>query len=126
MKHMIIAGVLGVSALLAPAQEAYAQEAEIEMIGLFQSYLDIAEQFVGFTNEQEPTVFLAIEGVVEIYEERGEQAAAIPVLQDALAMYPDDLAVRNIIRFKLRDLYRDTGQAEAALAELQAILEENS
>ncbi len=126
MKHMFIASVLSVTALFAPVHNAQAQEAEYEMIGLFQSYLDLAEQFVDFTTEQEATVFLAIEGVAEIYEERGELAAAIPVLQEALAQYPDDLAVRNIIRFKLRDLYRDTGQADLALAELQAIIEENS
>ncbi|MEX3015303.1 hypothetical protein [Gymnodinialimonas hymeniacidonis] len=126
MKHLMLAGILSVTAVFAPVHHAQAQEAEFEMIDLFQSYLDLAEQFVGFTTEQEATVFLAIEGVVEIYEERGEQAAAIPILQEALAQYPDDLAVRNIIRFKLRDLYRDTGQAELALAELQAIIEENS
>ncbi|WP_224814898.1 tetratricopeptide repeat protein [Hasllibacter sp. MH4015] len=126
MKTLIAAGLLSVTATLAPVYTAQAQDAEMAGIELFQSYMDIAEQFVGFATEQEATVFLAVEGIVEIFEERGEEAAAIPILQSALAQYPDDQPARNIIRFKLRDLYRDTGQADAALAELQAILDENS
>lgn len=126
MKPLILAGLFGLTTTLTPMASAQAQNVEVETIALFQSYLDIAEQFVGFTAEQEATVFLAVEGIVEIYEARGEAAAAIPVLQAALAQYPEDQPARNIIRFKLRDLYRDTGQADLALAELQAILDENS
>ena len=65
------------------------------------------------------------EGIVEIHEERGEKAKAIPILKTILDKYPDDQAVRNIIRFKLRDLYRETGQADLALAELDVLIEEN-
>ena len=126
MKPVILAGLLGLTTALTPVSHVEAQEIGVETLELFQTYLDLAEQFVGFTTEQEATVFLAVEGIAEIYEGRGEQAAAIPVLEAALDQYPDDLAARNIIRFKLRDLYNETGQAEQALAQLQAILEENS
>ena len=123
-KLMMAAAVMGGLAMAGPA---LAQEdgVETEYLELFMSYLDIADQFVDFASDSASTVFLATEGIVEIHEQRGEEAAAIPLLQEALALYPDNQAARNILRFKLRDLYRDTGQTELALAELRLILEEN-
>ncbi len=123
MKRLMIATTMMVTATF--AAPAMADEDEAYNIELFQQYMEIADQFVTFANSQDSTVFFAVEGIVEIHEERGELAAAIPLLQNALEQYPDNQPVRNIIRFKLRDLYRDTGQTEMALAELQTLIEEN-
>jgi len=122
MKKLMIATVMLASATF--AVPASAQEEE-EFLGLFQGYLDIAEQFVGLANRTDAAVFFAVEGIVEIHEERGEQAKAIPQLKNVLDIYPDNQPVRNIVHFKLRDLYRDTGQSDLALAELEVLIEEN-
>ena len=122
MKKLMIATVMLASATF--AVPASAQEEE-EFLGLFQGYLDIAEQFVGLANRTDAAVFFAVEGIVEIHEERGEQAKAIPQLKKVLDIYPDNQPVRNIVHFKLRDLYRDTGQSDLALAELEVLIEEN-
>jgi len=122
MKKLMIATVMLASATF--AVPASAQEEE-EFLGLFQGYLDIAEQFVGLANRTDAAVFFAVEGIVEIHEERGEQAKAIPQLKNVLDIYPDNQPVRNIVHFKPRDLYRDTGQSDLALAELEVLIEEN-
>lgn len=122
-KLMIVAMVAATAAFSAPAM---ADDEEFNDIELFLGYMEIAEQFLSFANRTDAAVFFAVEGVVEIHEDRGELAAAIPVLQGFLEQYPDNQAVRNVIHFKLRDLYRDTGQAEAALGQLSAVIEENS
>ncbi|MDJ0628544.1 MAG: hypothetical protein QNJ44_09825 [Rhodobacter sp.] len=108
------------------AAPAMAEEPEANEIELFLDYMEIAEQFLSFANRTDAAVFFAVEGVVEIHEERGELAAAIPVLKSFLDQYPDNQAVRNVIHFKLRDLFRDTGQAEQALAQLRTVVDENS
>ena len=46
-------------------------------------------------------------------------------MKNILEQYPENQTVRNIIRFKLRDVYVETGQADLALAELEAVIEEN-
>ena len=124
MKNFFIATLVATSTAF--AAPAIAQEAEGAEIELFLGYMEIAEQFLSFANRTDAAVFFAVEGVVEIHEDRGELAAAIPVLLGFLDQYPEDQAVRNLIRFKLRDLYRDTGQAEQALEQLRLVIEENS
>ena len=123
MKKMMIVAVVAVSAMF--AAPVHAQEEEGAFIELFQGYLDVADNWVGMANRTDATVFFAIEGVVEIYEDQGDKAKAIPVIRAVLDKYPENQAVRNIVRFKLRELYRETGQASMALAELDAVIEEN-
>ncbi len=124
MKKLIaVTMMVATTAFAAPAM---AEEPEANEIELFLDYMEIAEQFLSFANRTDAAVFFAVEGVVEIHEERGELAAAIPVLKSFLDQYPDNQAVRNVIHFKLRDLFRDTGQAEQALAQLRTVVDENS
>lgn len=124
MKKTIIASAFVFTACL--SAPAIAEEEEFNEIELFLGYMEIAEQFLSFANRTDAAVFFAVEGVVELHEDRGELAAAIPVLEGFLEQYPDNQAVRNVIRFKLRDLYRDTGQAEQALGQLRTVIDENS
>ena len=70
-------------------------------------------------------VYFAIEGIVEIYEERDEMKGAIPHLEAILDEYPDNLTVRTITRFKLRDIYNEAGERDRALEQLEAIIAEN-
>jgi len=122
MKHLIAATMM--TTTLAFAAPAMAQD-ELDFIDEFQGYLDISESMLDLVNRKEAAVFFAVEGIVEIHEDRGEQAKAIPALNGILDQYPDNRAVRNIVRLKLRDLYRETGQTDLALAELATIIEEN-
>ncbi len=122
MKKMLIVAVMAVSATFAAPAVAQDEEAFIE---LFQGYLDVADKWVSAANRTDAALFFAIEGVVEIYEDQGDKAKAIPVIAGVLDKYPDNQPVRNIVRFKLRELYRETGNASMALAELDAIIEEN-
>lgn len=119
---MLIAAILMSIALAAPAA---ADEQEEDFIEEYQGYLTIAEQYLDLANRKEAAVFFAIEGIVEIHEARGEQAQAIPLLKAFLDEYPEDQTVRNVIRFKLRDLYRETGQTDLAIAELTTVIAEN-
>ena len=113
-----------VPAVLANEEEDYERE-EATYIELMDSYLEVSERFVNLAASPDASVYFAIEGMVEIYEERGEGRAAIPHLQQILEQYGDSRTIRTLIRFKLRDLYRDTQQSELALKELEAIISEN-
>lgn len=102
----------------------YAQE-EVEFIEVLNGYMDVSEKFIGMASEQESAVFFAIEGIVEIYEEQGKPDKAAKHLQSILKKYPDNKTIRNIVRFKLRDVYKEKGETDLALQQLEAIIAEN-
>ena len=124
MKKLAIAVVMIAAVFVAPAH-ADDHDEEIDFLETVNSYLEVSERYVSLADRKEAAIFFAVEGIVEIHEDRGEQAAAIPMLTSILDQYPDNQTVRNVVRFKLRDLYRDTGQAEKALGELQQVIAEN-
>ena len=111
--------------MAAPLSSADDADVQIEFIEIMTGYLDVTERIVALASTQEASVYFAVEGIVEIYEDRGELARAIPHLRKVLEQYPDNRAVRNIVRFKLRDVYKETGQADLALQELEAVIQEN-
>ena len=119
--------VLTLSAFVGVAtiQSAHAESEEAEFMELMSGYLDVSERFLKLASQNEAAVFFAVEGIIEIYEERGEMRAAIPHLQRILEQNGDNLTVRTLTRFKLRDLYNETGQHELALKELETIIVEN-
>ena len=123
MKRIAIATIIAVAAFAFPAHAEVEEEAKF--IQNMQRYLDVSEKFVELANGRENAVFFAVEGIVEIHEARGALAKAVPLLKNILEQYPENQTVRNIIRFKLRDVYVETGQADLALAELEAVIEEN-
>lgn len=123
MKKLIIATALCVTAIV--ATPAIAQEDDgAELAGL-NAYLDLAEQYVDLASDPDTAVFFAVQGIVEIHTARGERSEAVEALQALIERYPDNQAARNIIRFELRDLHQERGDVQAALAELDAVLEEN-
>lgn len=89
-------------------------------------YLEITDRYVGLASEPAAAAFFAIEGIVELYEQRGETAQAIPHLERLLEQNSGNPVIENIVRFKLRDLYRDTGQGQKALAELDRVFAQNA
>jgi predicted negative regulator of RcsB-dependent stress response len=89
-------------------------------------YLEIADHWTTLASQPVAATFFAVEGIVETYEQRGEKAQAIQHLARLLEQSGGNPVVENIVRFKLRDLYRDTGQSDKALAELDRIFMENA
>ncbi|MEM9999658.1 MAG: hypothetical protein AAF940_02145 [Pseudomonadota bacterium] len=121
MRKLIIA--MGVCVATVTAVPAFAEEEDF--VDQLQDYLDLAEQYVDLANRPEAAVFFAVEGIVEIHEARGEKAKAAELLAGMIDQFPDNPAARNIIRFELRDLHAEMGDADAALAQLQAVIEDN-
>ncbi len=119
--------LLAVIALIGTAAPAAAQERSQEerFIDLMQAYLGVSDKWLELAGTQEAAVFFAIEGIVEIYEQQGRRRDAIPHLRDVLERHSGNPTVRTITRFKLRDLYKETGQPDLALEELDTIIDEN-
>ncbi|MEL6477500.1 MAG: hypothetical protein AAFR17_09240 [Pseudomonadota bacterium] len=126
MKRLLIATLMATSSTFAmPAAAEDQDEEHAAHLELFEGYLEISEKYLDLAKRKDAAVFFAIEGIAEIYENRGQAAEAIPILKAALETHAEDQAIRNVIRFKLRDLYRETEQSDLALAELQSVIDEN-
>ncbi len=118
---LAVAAVAGVF-IFNPVQ---AQERQ-EFLDTMVKYLEITDRYVALASEPAAAVFFAMEGIVELYEQRGETAQAIPHLERLLEQNSGNPVVENIVRFKLRDLYRDTGQGNKALAQLDRVFAANA
>jgi len=103
-------------------QGAFDPNAPDQFIALMKEYLSMGERWVQMAGKSDSAAYLAIEGIAEIYEQRGAKAQAIPHLRRLLDAEATTATVRTLLRFKLRDLYNETGQSEKALAELDHIL----
>lgn len=113
-------GLLALAPAAAHARDEISQEQQF--IQLMDGYLGVSRQWVEMAGRREGIMFFAVEGIVEIYEERGELRAAIPHLERILRDHGTDDAVRAIVSFKLRDVYRKTGQEERALEILDDVI----
>jgi len=110
---------------LTPLQATAADENEMQFLDTMDRYLTISERYISLASEPTAAIYFAVEGISEIYEDRGEKAQAIPHLERLLKAHKGNLAAANIIRLKLRDLYRETGQAQKALDQLDAVMAQN-
>jgi hypothetical protein len=97
-----------------------------EMIGMMQKYLEVSHRWIDMASRPETAVYLAAEGITEIYEHQGDKSKAIPHLRKVMERHKGNRTVESAIRFKIRDIYKDSGQFEEALAELDAIVEANA
>lgn len=112
---------------ITPAAVAQPNPEEGErFVRLMSQYLQLADQVVQIASHREAAVFLALEGVFEVYEQRRDAPGAVRHLERMLKDYGSDPTVRNLIRFKLRDIYKETGQADKALEQLDLIIKENA
>ncbi len=122
MKLKIIALLLALSAPIANAQSP---DEQAQFVQLMNQYLDLSEQVVSIASRPEATIFMAVEGIFEVYEQRKDAPGAIKHLERILADSSNQ-TVRNIVRLKLRDIYKETGQADKALEQLDLVIQENS
>ncbi len=97
-----------------------------QFIDLMDNYLGLSNRWVSMASQPDTAVYLAIEGITEVYEQRGEKAKAIPHLQTIVDESADNQALRNVARFKLRDLYNETGRSDKAIEQLELIIRENA
>ncbi|MEM9557725.1 MAG: hypothetical protein AAGC60_25930 [Acidobacteriota bacterium] len=116
---------LAVLAMLAVPPSVAAGD-EGAALGMMGDYLTLAERYTELASRPETSVFFAVEGIVEIYEARGELDQAVQHLERLLEKHSTSQTVRNIVRFKLRDLYNQTGRSQRALEELETVIEENA
>ena len=97
-----------------------------EFVALMNSYLDVSNKVVDLAGTPEAAIYMAVEGIVEVYEQRRDGPAAEQHLRRILDEHGSNQTIRNLVRFKLRDIYNETGQTDKALAELDAIIAENA
>ena len=109
----------------APAAASDEMDDSERYIRMMQGYVTLTGDVVEMAKREEAVVFYAIEGIVEIYERRGQKAEAIPHLTKMLEN-TDRRVMRNLIRLELRDLYNEFGRHDEALSQLDALVTENS
>lgn len=90
-------------------------------LGIMDTYLNVAERYVKMVSAEETTIYIVVEKMVEIYEAKGEKMNAVPELREILNRYGDNPTIRNVVHFKIAEIYKDTGQAGKALEELKMI-----
>jgi hypothetical protein len=122
--RVLLASAAVITALLmtAPAQ---ASEQE-DFLQLMNQYLALGNAVVDTAERPEAAIFLAIEGIFEVYEQRRDAPGAVAHFERLLEQFGDNQTVRNLIRFKLRDIYKETGEADKALEQLDLIVAENA
>ena len=128
--HMLVATLLCSAGLvLTPAHQVKAQlppDADLTTINQFidvmDGYLDVTDKWMKLVEDEDSVIYLVAEGVAEVYEAKGDAVGAIPELEKMVEKYKSRPRVTTAIRFKLRDLYKESGQYDKALKELHAIL----
>ena len=125
--RLVVKGLLASTAvtavLLAPSANANEQE---DFLQLMNQYLALSNAVVDTAARPEAAVYIAIEGIFEVYEQRRDAPSAVQHFERMLKEYGDNQTVRNLIRLKLRDIYKETGQTDKALQQLDLIVAENA
>ena len=116
--------LIAVVVLYAPVSQA--ADEQQRFVTLMNNYLDLVNSVVDSAERPEAAVFMAIEGIFEVYEQRRDAPSAVRHLEGLLAEHGDNRTVRNLIRFKLRDIYKETGQQDKALEQLDLIVADNA
>ena len=113
------------AAMLLATAPAHANEQE-DFLELMSQYLALGNAVVDTAERPEAAIFLAIEGIFEVYEQRRDAPNAVQHFERLLEQHGDNQTVRNLIRFKLRDIYKETGQMDKALEQLDLLVAENA
>jgi predicted negative regulator of RcsB-dependent stress response len=91
---------------------------------VMSKYIHITREFYGIADDQERAAAFAIMEIKTVYEQSGNRQGAIKELTSLLAE-TNNRTIRNIIRFQLMDLYKQSNDTAAAMESLRAIIEEN-
>ena len=115
--------------LLVGAPQARAQsQDDLALMQTFLSimtdYFDIIESTRDIAADPEKAAIMQMQKIQEVYEERGEKARSVDVLQDVLDKSSNP-TIRNAAYIMLGDTLKETGRADEALEYLRQGLEEN-
>ena len=123
-----VGAVLMAAASLLSLPAAAQNPAEVDQgqqfLELMGRYMAFSDQYVAMAGDSVRAFYLAIEGIAEIHQNRGEAAKAIPHLRRILEQTREQ-PKRNLLRLKIKDLLTEFGRTDEALEELEALIEEN-
>lgn len=95
-----------------------------EFVDLMSRYMSLVDQVVAATSSEEASVFLAIEGIYEVYEKRKDAPGAIAHFERLLDQHGDHRVIRTMLRLKIADIHKETGEADKVLEQLDLIITE--
>ena len=119
-----VAMTLAVSVNLAPALAADRNEHPemakiVEFIGLYRSVLDVVSGVDEIASSPSASAVAAIFGVDDHFKK--DKAKSIAFLEQLLPKVKDQ-TVQRAIRMKLGDLYKDTGQTDKSVKQLESLI----
>ncbi len=123
--------IIGVTAtaLLAVAPAANAQRPEDlqlmqTFLNIMTDYFEIIQSTHDIASNPEKAAIMQMQKIQEVYEERGEKARSVDVLQGVLEDSSNP-TIRNAAFMMLGDTLKETGRADEALQFLRRGLDEN-
>ena len=123
--------IIGVTAtaLLAVAPAANAQRPEDlqlmqTFLNIMTDYFEIIQSTHDIASNPEKAAIMQMQKIQEVYEERGEKARSVDVLQGVLEDSSNP-TIRNAAFMMLGDTLKETGRADEALEFLRRGLDEN-
>ncbi len=120
--------VLALGCILGAGPVQAQSTAELErlqgFLQLINSYLTLIEKTHAVSKDPEQAAILQMQKIQEVYEERGEKAKSIAVLEDVLDNSRNQ-TIRNGAYFLLGDTLKETGRHDAAIELLRQGLAEN-
>ncbi len=117
------------TALLAVAPAANAQRPEDlqlmqTFLNIMTDYFEIIQSTHDIASNPEKAAIMQMQKIQEVYEERGEKARSVEVLQGVLEDSSNP-TIRNAAFMMLGDTLKETGRADEALQFLRRGLDEN-
>ncbi len=91
---------------------------------VMENYIRITKEFYGIANDKERAAAFAVMEIKSVYERSGNRQGAIKELT-GLLVKTNNRTIRNIIRFQLLDLYKQSNDTPSAMENLRAIIQEN-
>ena len=125
---LVLCGTLWPANVQAAEQRSQPGSEELGKITSFlkvmDNYIRITQEFYGIANDRERAAAFAVMEIKSVYEQGGNRQGAIKELTDLLEK-TDNRTIRNIIRFQLLDLYKQSKNTQAAMENLRNIINEN-
>ena len=93
-------------------------------LNIMTDYFEIIRSTHDIASNPERAAIMQMQKIQEVYEERGEKARSVEVLQDVLED-SNNPTIRNAAFMMLGDTLKETGRADEALEFLRRGLDEN-